>query len=90
MNEEIFRKIVSSFENIGISLECDNINYLLDNDLNLQDYIFDSLTFITLIISIEEIFEIELPDNISYYDSMSSLKSFMQLLETIIENSNNG
>lgn len=71
MDEIVFNKIIKAFENVGLSVECEDINCLIENDINLQDYISDSLTFISVIISLEEEFEIEFPDGISYYEYMN-------------------
>ncbi len=88
MDEIVFNKIIKAFENVGLSVECEDINCLIENDINLQDYISDSLTFISVIISLEEEFEIEFPDGISYYEYMNSLKSLIKLIKEIISDSN--
>lgn len=88
MNEIVFNNIIKAFENVGLSIECEDFSFLIENDINLQDYIGDSLTFISVIISLEEEFEIEFPDGISYYEYMNSFKSFIKLITEIISDFN--
>lgn len=50
-------------------------------DLDLRDYIADSIQFINFIVDIEKRFEIEFPDEYLLYDSIASLHSFVELIK---------
>ena len=55
------------------------------SDLDLRDYIFDSIQFISFIVEIEKIFYIEIPDEYLLYDSISSLYSFAKIIKNCKE-----
>ncbi|MBD5116861.1 MAG: acyl carrier protein [Ruminococcaceae bacterium] len=83
----MFKTITTAMEEIGVYVDfdindLDNENY----DVNLQDYISDSILFITFIIKIEEALGIELPDDILLFDQISSIKSFAVNLEETVKN----
>lgn len=50
-------------------------------DINLQQYIEDSFSFINFIVGIEERFNVELPDELLSYETIQSLNGFLQLIE---------
>lgn len=60
-----------------------NINN--EPDLLLLDYLTDSLQMIEFLCNIEEIFEIEIPDDLITYDIFYSLNGLCELIENIIE-----
>jgi acyl carrier protein len=63
-------KLINCFENLGLFVEIDK-NFLL------EDYINDSLTFISLIVEIESEFNVEIEDK---YLDFSRLNNFEDLL----------
>lgn len=50
-------------------------------DLDLRDYIIDSIQFIGFIVDIEKKFDMEIPDEYLLYDSISSLHSFAEIIK---------
>lgn len=72
------------YENVEKKLmEIFNENGLFIDDKNelLQDYFPDSLVFVSIIVGIEEAFELELPDEMLLIENMGT---FNTLLERII------
>jgi acyl carrier protein len=63
-------KLINCYENLGLFVEIDK-NFLL------EDYINDSLTFISLIVEIESEFNVEIEDK---YLDFSRLNNFEDLL----------
>lgn len=53
-------------------------------DIDLRDYITDSLQFIGFIIAIEEKFGIEISDKYLLYDSIASIYSFSEIVKDCI------
>ncbi|GAB2025266.1 hypothetical protein OfM1_13370 [Lactovum odontotermitis] len=70
---EMEEKLQQCFEDLGIFL--DNIQ-----DFDIDEDIEDSLEFISLIVGIEDAFEIEIPDE---YLNMSRLRSAQDLINMI-------
>lgn len=54
-------------------------------DLDLRDYITDSIQFISFIVDIEKKFVIEFSDEYLLYDSISSLHSFAEIIRNCKE-----
>ena len=57
-----------------------------DYDLNLIEYIPDSITFITFIFTIEERFDIEMPDDFMLIETLGSIKELAMIIDDIIQN----
>ena len=57
-----------------------------DYDLNLIEYIPDSITFITFIATIEERFDIEMPDDFMLIETLGSIKELAMIIDDIIQN----
>ncbi len=57
-----------------------------DYDLNLIEYIPDSITFITFIVTIEERFDIEMPDDFMLIETLGSIKELAMIIDDIIQN----
>lgn len=53
-----------------------------DEDLNLQEFIEDSFSFINFIVSIEEKFDVEIPDEYLSYETIQSMNGLLELIET--------
>lgn len=58
-----------------------------DNDVDLREYITNSIQFISFIVDIEEKFEITMPDEYLSYESLSSLYAFAGIVEDLCLNS---
>ena len=54
------------------------------DDLNINDYIIDSLTFIEFIIAVEEEIGRELSDDFLDFDILNSAKGFVEKLDFFI------
>ncbi len=72
-HENIEKELMRIFSENGLFID--------DKDILLQDYFPDSLVFVSLIIGIEETFEIELPDEMLLIENMGT---FNTLLDRII------
>lgn len=53
-----------------------------NEDLNLQEFIEDSFSFINFIVSIEEAFNVEIPDEYLSYETIQSMNGLLELIET--------
>lgn len=53
-------------------------------DVDLREYVDDSIMFISLVVELEKKFEIEFPDELLLIDKMVSLSGFANLLMEII------
>lgn len=56
-----------------------------EEDINLQDYLEDSLQFITAIVEIEQYFGIEFPDEYLTPESTLSLNGFSEIIYNLIK-----
>lgn len=74
---EIRKRIIQCLENIGIFL--DN-----EENMNLQNYITDSLTFLMFIVELEDIFGIDLPEDVPTYDEMISFSNLIEFIKKIL------
>lgn len=54
-------------------------------DIDLREYIVDSVQFIAFIISVENKFEIEIPDEYLLYENIASLNSFTGIVSSCLE-----
>lgn len=62
-----------------LGIECTQAE---DEDLNLQEFIEDSFSFINFIVSIEEKFNVEIPDEYLSYETIQSMNGLLELIET--------
>ena len=74
-------RIIKSLEEIGILIQVDD-----DTDIDLREYIEDSLQFITAVVELEMEFEIEIPSELLIYDNFASLNSFCKIIEELLDN----
>lgn len=83
---DIQKEIIETFIDMGIFVDIDYQTKECDLpvDLDLRDYIPDSITFISLIVELENKFEIDFPDELLAMDSLGSLSGFSYLLMEII------
>ena len=76
---EIRSKLVHICKTIFTSSECDF------NDINSIDFIndwgMDSIMFISLIVSIEDCFEISIPDDLLHIDYFNSIEHIVPIIE---------
>ncbi|MBQ8392456.1 MAG: hypothetical protein IJX51_01660 [Clostridia bacterium] len=70
-------QVVQVLEEMGILIESD------EYDVNLQDFIVDSIQFITFIVNVEEKLNLTFPDEYLNYDNIETLHKFCEILENI-------
>ena len=75
MREAIFKAL----EGIGLSFPDDEKNS--DDDIDLTEYIMDSLQFISFVTGLEEQLGIEIPDEYLNPKSIQSSKAFIEILK---------
>ena len=71
------------FEDAGIFADINN--NISENDIDIRDFINSSLQFISIIVSIEEKFNIEFPDEHLIIDTFSSVKNLISIIESLQE-----
>ena len=74
-------KIIECFSNIGVLIEP-------QDDVDLKEYIFDSLQFVTAIVEIERVFSIEFSDEMLMYSVFDSLNGLVEIVDSLIEDNN--
>lgn len=78
--DTICKKVKRAFENAGIVFD---IN---EEDPLLEEYIEDSIQFVTSIVEIEKALGIEIPEEFLMIENMNTLNSFCRVLQDIINN----
>ena len=76
---DIKLNIIQIMDSIGIYIEP------TDDDIDLTEYILDSMQFITFIVELENAFEINYPDDMLIYDCLKSINSFAIKIDEIIK-----
>ena len=66
----------------GIELSSENI------ETDLSQHGMDSITFITIVVSMEEKFDIEVPDEKLLITEMNTIKKMVDVVTLALENSN--
>lgn len=74
--EEIRLELYSVLDELGIIVDT------MQDDFDLQEYIFDSFTFINFVMGIEKHLNIEIPDELLLIENMTS---FVAYCETILK-----
>jgi acyl carrier protein len=54
-------------------------------DMDLREYILDSLQFMSFIVEVENKLNLEIPDEILVYDNLASLNGLSSILESIAD-----
>lgn len=77
--DDVFANIRQAAENVGVTLdevkECDYIN----------DVLSESLTFVAFIVELENIYDVEIPDEFLFSKNM---ETFADLIDTVLELAN--
>ena len=79
---DIRDKVLECFLNIGVVIDS------TEDDIDLKEYIVDSMQFIIAIVEIERIFSIEFPDELLLYETFDSLNGLINIIEGILIGSN--
>lgn len=58
--------------------------FIDDQDILLQDYFLDSLMFISIIVGIEEAFNIELPDDMLLIQNLGTFNTLLDRIVSIV------
>lgn len=70
-------KIKMILEDIGIEINIDEKNY---NDIDLTEYIEESMDFMGFMMGVEEEFEIDIPDECMSLEAIKSLNGFLNII----------
>ncbi len=73
-------KLERCLESVGVYVELSDIE---ESDIDIRDFIEDSIQFITTIVEIEGSFNIEIPDELLTIDTFSSLKGLIAIIEEL-------
>lgn len=81
--EEIIKLIPSVLESIGVfGAET------MDEETDLNEWIVDSLMFISFIVELENVFEVQIPDALLQHETISSLRGLADIIFGLKEESN--
>lgn len=70
--ETVKQGILQAFTNKGLMID--------DDEIDIREYIPDSITFVTLIIEIETILDIEFPNELLTYERIGTIDSLSEAL----------
>lgn len=73
------KDIIPILSNIGILID----EQMETFDVDLTEYILDSIQFISFIVELERELNIEFPDELLLYDNIRSLNGFKSLIENL-------
>lgn len=80
--KEIIKLIDNALESIGIMHD-----EVLNEETDLNEWIVDSLMFISFIVELENIFEIQIPDYLLQHETISSIRGLADIIMELKENS---
>lgn len=75
-------KVFDILDTNGIFVDKDKIK----DDIDLREYITDSIQFISFIVEIEKELNMEFPDELLLFDKIASLNGFVNIIESVISN----
>mgnify|MGYP002512609527 CR=1 FL=1 len=76
MIDNIREKVVSCLSNVGIEVEGD--------DINLLSYLQDSLVFVSFVVELEEVFQIEFDDASFVDETFSDMDSICNIINVLL------
>ena len=79
---DVKKRLLQCFLNIGVVIDD------TEEDIDLKEYIADSIQFITAIVEIERTFSIEFPDELLLFSVFDSFNGLIKIVESIIDESN--
>ena len=79
--EEIKEIIINTLNKVGIMVDS------IDEDLDLGEWIQDSLQYISFVVELEQILDIEMPDEIFSIGSLASFNNFSQKIYDVCNGS---
>ena len=75
--------IITVFQNMGIMVSMESES----EDVDLTEYILDSMQFISFIVELERELNIEFPDEFLLYENIRSLNGFINLISNLSSDS---
>lgn len=78
--DEINAKVTQCFENIGILIEN-------DDNFTLSEYIVDSLTYMTFLVELEQMFNVIIPDEFLCQEKLQSRQNVVNMIEILLKQS---
>lgn len=81
MVNEIKNTIFDILDKSGIYIDSTEIN----QDLDLREYLLDSLQYVCFIVELEERLSVELDDEVLIFDNLSSINGFINLIMNMIQ-----
>ena len=79
---DVKEKLLQCFLNIGVVIND------TEDDVDLKEYITDSVQFIAAIVEIERIFSIEFPDELLLFSVFDSFNGLVKIVESILKEGN--
>lgn len=79
---DVKKRLLQCFLNIGVVIDD------TEDDIDLKEYIADSIQFITAIVEIEREFSIEFPDELLLFSVFDSFNGLVKIVESIVNESN--
>ena len=79
---DVKEKHLQCFLNIGVVIDD------TEDDVDLKEYITDSVQFIAAIVEIERIFSIEFPDELLLFSVFDSFNGLVKIVESILKEGN--
>ena len=79
INDEIELKIIEALNNVGILFDATELE-----TLSFEEVITDSLSFISFIVELEQIFNIEIPDEFLMPERISSFASIRDMIKGLL------
>ena len=70
------KKIVECMNHMGI------VDFECDTNFRMDDYILDSIMFVSFIIELEQMFNIEIPDEYLIADRLQTFDDIYNMIET--------
>ena len=80
MKEDYVERIVAIIASIIEEIDLNSINY----DIDLKEIGMDSISFIRLIVILEDEFEIEIPDDYLLFENMSTINKIVNNIKLLI------
>lgn len=76
--EDVREKMLMALDEVGIIIDS------TQEDFDLQEYIIDSLSFIAFIVSLEQRFGIEIPDEMLLITKMHSFAAYCEAMLDVV------
>lgn len=76
---ETKKRLIQLLDANGIFVDSES-----NDDIDLREYIIDSIQFISFIVEIEKEFDIEFPDEALQFENIASLNGFANIIDSIV------